>query len=287
MLVDPTHKTPKPDWYKPDQASDLETNLLPEWFDGSAAHRTPQTYLKIRSLLMNLSESIAPRYVTATMVRRTVPGDAGSLLRLHHFLTTYSLINEDALNDSAPIPIALQEEKIPRKWDHVLNESLVEATVRESKRAKILDWEAVAATVGNNKTPAECQEQFLTMPTVGSSSTIPDAPTTSQGVLQTLVEHTDPRVLHAATQAALQVTDDVTQVQAAVAVGAVAAKSQEKEEMLFQAVAHVVDVRMQKLENRMALLDDVEGLLEAERVALELERRDLYTARCRHWFQGA
>jgi len=26
--------------------------------------------------------------------------------------------------------------------------------------------------------------------------------------------------------------------------------------------------------------------LEAERVALELERRDLYTARCRHWFQG-
>jgi SWI/SNF related-matrix-associated actin-dependent regulator of chromatin subfamily C len=34
------------------------------------------------------------------------------------------------------------------------------------------------------------------------------------------------------------------------------------------------------------MLDDVEGILEAEKVALELERRDLYTARCRHWFGG-
>ena len=36
----------------------------------------------------------------------------------------------------------------------------------------------------------------------------------------------------------------------------------------------------------VAMMDDVEGILEAERVALEMERRDLYTARCRHWFGG-
>jgi SWI/SNF related-matrix-associated actin-dependent regulator of chromatin subfamily C len=48
-----------------------------------------------------------------------------------------------------------------------------------------------------------------------------------------------------------------------------------------------VNQRMEKLENRMALLDDIEGIIEAEKVALELERRDLYTARCRHWFGGA
>jgi SWI/SNF related-matrix-associated actin-dependent regulator of chromatin subfamily C len=44
---------------------------------------------------------------------------------------------------------------------------------------------------------------------------------------------------------------------------------------------------MKKLENRMAMMDDVEGMLEAEKTALELERRDLYTARCKHWFGGA
>ena len=46
----------------------------------------------------------------------------------------------------------------------------------------------------------------------------------------------------------------------------------------------IVDLQIQRLENRVALLDDVEALLEAERVSLELERRDMYTARCRHWF---
>ena len=35
----------------------------------------------------------------------------------------------------------------------------------------------------------------------------------------------------------------------------------------------IVDQRLQRLENRVALLDDVEAMLEAERVALELERR--------------
>ena len=51
-------------------------------------------------------------------------------------------------------------------------------------------------------------------------------------------------------------------------------------------LSKLLDARMQKLENRMAMLDDVEGILEAEKVALEMERRDLYTARCRHWFGG-
>jgi SWI/SNF related-matrix-associated actin-dependent regulator of chromatin subfamily C len=59
-----------------------------------------------------------------------------------------------------------------------------------------------------------------------------------------------------------------------------------KEESVAHLLSELVDLRMKKLENRLALLDDVEGMLEAERVALELERRDLYTARCRHWFGG-
>ena len=43
---------------------------------------------------------------------------------------------------------------------------------------------------------------------------------------------------------------------------------------------------MAKLENKLSLLEDVEGILDAERIAIELERRDLYTTRCHHWFAG-
>ena len=106
MQVDPTQQIAKPTWWKqpkqPDDdgnakdtaavISDLERALLPEWFDGSAAHRTPATYVQARQACLQLSSDLGHnRYVTATMVRRTVPGDAGSLLRLHQFLTAHAL----------------------------------------------------------------------------------------------------------------------------------------------------------------------------------------------------
>jgi SWI/SNF related-matrix-associated actin-dependent regulator of chromatin subfamily C len=46
----------------------------------------------------------------------------------------------------------------------------------------------------------------------------------------------------------------------------------------------IIDQRVKRIENRIALMDDIEALLEAERVSLELERRDMYTTRCRQWF---
>ena len=59
------------------------------------------------------------------------------------------------------------------------------------------------------------------------------------------------------------------------------------EDNLSSILSQLVNKRMEKLENRMAMIDDIEGILDAEKVALELERRDLYTARCRHWYGDA
>ena len=61
-------------------------------------------------------------------------------------------------------------------------------------------------------------------------------------------------------------------------------KAAEAESAIERTLMDIVDQRLQRLENRVALLDDVEALMEAERVSLELERRDMYTTRCRHWF---
>ena len=64
-------------------------------------------------------------------------------------------------------------------------------------------------------------------------------------------------------------------------------RAKKEEDAVSHLLAELQEQRMQKLENRLAMLDDIEGVLEAERVVLEMERRDLYTSRCRHWFGSA
>ena len=326
MQVDPSSKTPKPKWYKTDGISDLERTVLPEWFNNSASHRTPETYKKSRETILRMSHKMGNRYVTRTMVRRAVPGDAGSLLRLHDFLSSYAMINEDAQNDSAPTPAVFQQGdkfKQPMRWNEHLRENLMEAVVDQAKkRAKLedpsatssfvpIDWGAVAATVGHGSTSEDCERQFLAMPvndTQTERSITPDIMTSDQDhkgaaceetiqpelqkqVFQALIDKTDPKVVHAVINAALQTTNNLAEAQRASLVGLVASQATEEarseEDAVSRILAEIIDLRMKKLENRIAIMDDVEGLLEAERVALELERRDLYTARCRHWFGGS
>lgn len=315
MMVDEASKTPKPDWYKTDIASSLERAVLPEWFDGSAAHRTPETFLQAREKIIDMSVKLGlNRYITCTMVRRAIPGDAGSLLRLHAFLTSYALINEEAINESAPTPIVFLKKYV--SWhDDSLRENLMQAVVEQArKRPKVMaasdfvpiDWAAVAASVGHGTTPSDCERQFLAMPIDAREGSItPDASmgddcheaaqndakaAIQQELLTDLVDGADPAVISAVTKAALCSTDSLSQARRAGAVGLVAHRAlmeaRSQEDAVARILAEIVDLRMKKLENRLALLDDVEGILEAERAALELERRDLYTARCRHWFGG-
>ena len=167
-----------------------------------------------------------------------------------------------------------------------------------------VDWDAVAETVGNGATASECERQFLALPLDEEEETerregsiTPDPAVLEQGaqerLLRRLVDQADPTVLRQVTQAALAAHPAAArprEAASAAAVGLVARAAIEQARSQEDGVAHLlaalVDLRMQKLENRLAMLDDVEGMLDAERLALELERRDLYTARCRHWFGG-
>ena len=312
MTIDPTTTSPKPEWFKQDQVSTLERSLLPEWFDGSSSHRTEQSYLQTRAKFMEMSDRLGTRYLTATMLRRSVPGDVGSLMRLHAFLSSYNLINEHSLNDSAPLPVSMQQPTDTKKdWDEPLKEKLLEAIVKEAQDSQSINWRNVSKAVGYGKKPAECEQQFLSMPIPeeavdGSAerSITPDtysikhhaidkhldAASLSQ-ILQQLVANTEPNVISSVTTAALTSTrNNLTKTQQAVAVGLAVSHAEQVAELQEKRVgailSEIVELRMRKLENRLTLLDDVEGMLEAERAALELERRDLYTARCRHWFQG-
>jgi SWI/SNF related-matrix-associated actin-dependent regulator of chromatin subfamily C len=327
MQVDPANKTPPPDWYKAGAVSDLEQTLLPEWFDGSAPHRTNKSYLSARETMIKMSDTLGNRYITSTMARRCIPGDAGSLLRLHSFLSSYALINDDAMNDSAPTPMVLQklpEQKGAAAWNETLRDDLMEAVVEQSsKRPKLdpsndssgfvpLNWNAVAAKVGHGATPDGCEREFLGLPLNGDGNNAPregsitpdGEPRTNgnkeaskltklevqQEIFQELVTKSDPAVIRAVTEASLQATGKLADAQKTAIYGLVASQAEQEasthEDSVARVLSEIVDLRMKKLENRMSLMDDIEGMLEAERIALELERRDLYTARCRHWFGG-
>jgi hypothetical protein len=99
-IVTPADKlTPKPPWwYKKEDVADIERRMLPEWFDSSAPHRTPESYIKSCETVIAISETITNHTITSSMIRRSIFGDAGSFQRLRSFLVNFGLINKDGIN---------------------------------------------------------------------------------------------------------------------------------------------------------------------------------------------
>jgi hypothetical protein len=331
--------SPRPDWYNKDEVSDIERTMLPEWFDASAPHRTPESYLVAREKVIEMSDALGNRNVTHSMIRRAVVGDAGSLQRLRNLLVHWGIVNEDAINDSTPTPASLRSElKTPKRFNEELRGDLIVAVVQQARRRKLnddnmdceasssppfvpIDWDEVAKTVGHGASADDCQRNFMATPLKDSSSSTwtatSDRPITPDGITQPvqshqvpvdataavkeaiqrefihdLVERTDPVVLNKVVTAAMEATNgNLQESQAATLLGLQMTRAVEiargHEVDLAVRLSKLIDTRMEKLENRMVMIDDIEGILEAEKVALELERRDLYTTRCRHWFGGA
>ncbi len=324
MVTPGDQLTPKPAWYKKDSVADIERVMLPEWFDGSAMHRSPESYVKARETILTISDTISNRNVTSAMVRRSIVGDAGSLLRLRDFMSNWGLINEDAINDSAPTaPVLREKYPVPKEFTTQQRDRLVAAVVDQSfKRRKLaqdnsytrIDWEKISLQVGHGATPSDCERNFLSMPINVEQSSVtagttdrsitpeishetlnqPTKDALRQEFFRELVDSANPAVVCRATEAALEAINGsgkLKEAQSGALLGLVASRAMEEakktENQLESILSQLLDQRMKKLENRMVMMDDVESILEAEKMALELERRDLYTARCRHWFGGA
>ena len=315
---------PKPEWYKKDGINELERTMLPEWFDASSSHRTPESYIKTREKIIEMSEALSNRNVTNAMIRRSILGDAGSLQRLRKFLVSWGVINRDGINDSAPTTASLRLDfkKRSAEFTNDMRDSLILAvTEQASKKRKLaasplsptpslsLDWEEIAARVGYGVSAENCRASFMTAPlkqdvsnamdvtddATSSSDRVPPEGTGSNQSQEQLIKHlvanSNPQVVKKVLDAAMEATDvSPVEARAASLLGLHLTQAVENarghEVDLALRLSKLLDARMQKLENRMLMMDDVEGILEAEKVALEMERRDLYTARCRHWFGG-
>jgi SWI/SNF related-matrix-associated actin-dependent regulator of chromatin subfamily C len=312
---------PMPEWYKKDGINEIEKTMLPEWFDASSSHRTPQAYIKSREKVIEMSEALSNRNVTNAMIRRSVVGDAGSLQRLRNFLVNWGIINRDGINDSAPTTASLRPNlKRSAEFTDDMRDSLILAvTEQAAKKRKMLassssasvtplslDWDEVAYRVGHGVSAENCRESFMTARLSGEPSdamsvsedasssadeSLPTGAKSNHSFAQNLLDSSNPEVLQKMFDAAVEATEfNSVKTRAASLLGLRVTQALENarghELDLALRLSKLLDARMKKLENRMAMLDDVEGILEAEKVALEMERRDLYTARCRHWFGG-
>mmetsp|Transcript_24133 Transcript_24133/g.58299 ORF Transcript_24133/g.58299 Transcript_24133/m.58299 type:complete len:1162 (+) Transcript_24133:1-3486(+) len=313
----------RPSWYCQGEASQLERRSLPEWFNSSAPHRTSESYTATREKILHLARRNGQQFITSTAIRRSVPGDAGSLLRLHRFLMDWGLLNGGQINETAPGDSVLRgsfaeggalssaaTSKFKRKYADVERSAIwstermqrLELSVIKhvSKKTETMDggssqvkmavdWNAVAMDVGGDVSAEDCQRAFLEPPSENAKM-IADASASSHGpsTFSRILNGVRPEVLKAAFDASLGSTEDISEARkASFVAGTASAAAQmgaKAESEVELTLLDIVDQRLQRLENRVALMDDVEALLEAERVSLELERRDMYTARCRHWF---
>ncbi len=179
-------------WFNLSTISKFEERMLPEFFTGRSASKTPSYYLQTRNYMVYKFSSLR-KYnpsarITATEVRHSLAGDVCALLRIHEFLQTFGIINynprggkildnEKRLALYAPIPQetwdnnryspAVTSESSDRK--HYKSESplgegqevtdkLLRLTVQHS-----FEWEKVAKDTGNWVSPMDCKQKFMSL----------------------------------------------------------------------------------------------------------------------------
>lgn len=79
-------------WFNHNQIHQLERDSLPEFFEGRSL-KTPEYYMKIRNYIIELYRQNPRAYLTATICRKNLAGDACAVLRIHAFQEHWGLIN--------------------------------------------------------------------------------------------------------------------------------------------------------------------------------------------------
>jgi len=79
-------------WFDPNGIHEIEKDSLPEFFVGKLT-KTPQIYKNWRNAIIALYRQNPRAYLTSTICRRNIAGDACSVMRVHAFLEHWGLIN--------------------------------------------------------------------------------------------------------------------------------------------------------------------------------------------------
>lgn len=79
-------------WFDTDRIHEIEKEGLPEFFIGKAS-KSPEIYKRYRNHIIFLYRQNIGNYLNASTCRKSLPGDACSIIRIHAFLERWGLIN--------------------------------------------------------------------------------------------------------------------------------------------------------------------------------------------------
>ena len=190
-----------PGWFRTSSVSSIEIRYLSEFFDGSSPLKTPDNYLSMRSFICNLYSQNTTIYLSATDCRKKLAGDAGSIIRVHHFLDTFGIINHAVAPEARPpiLPMSLlhplQKPSVfashrgetcnagsksaaligtrykQIQWDAATDNELVKSVLKHG-----LDWHAVGIDMGSifcgmGITAEDCVVRFAELPLTNTQIT--------------------------------------------------------------------------------------------------------------------
>lgn len=85
-------------WFNLDAIHSIEKKLFPDFFptkqdEHHSIYKTPEIYKNMRDFMVNSYRVNPLEYITVTAIRRNLAGDVTSIIRVHHFLEKWGLIN--------------------------------------------------------------------------------------------------------------------------------------------------------------------------------------------------
>ena len=92
-------------WFDLSSIHKIEKESLPEFFNGFNKNKTPEIYRKYRNFMVNTYRLNPNDYLSFTAVRRSLSGDAATLLRVHRFLDRWGVINYQVDPETRTVPI--------------------------------------------------------------------------------------------------------------------------------------------------------------------------------------
>lgn len=79
-------------WFRINSIHRIERESHPEYFSGSS-DLNPQKYLYLRNKIISIFYKFSDRYLTATHCIQLIADNACNIMRIHHFLEHWGIIN--------------------------------------------------------------------------------------------------------------------------------------------------------------------------------------------------
>ncbi|EHL02942.1 putative SWI/SNF complex subunit SMARCC2 [Glarea lozoyensis 74030] len=100
-IILPSYST----WFDMHTVHSIERKAVPEFFNSRNRSKTPAVYKDYRDFMINTYRLNPIEYLTVTACRRNLAGDVCAIMRVHHFLEQWGLINYQVDADQRPSPV--------------------------------------------------------------------------------------------------------------------------------------------------------------------------------------